>query len=108
MSLQEIAKVRHTTLGYEDHGIFTAWIHFDMKGGGQGFGGHVLRGEWGMQYLQRILSACGVDSWEKLPGRTVFVLRKTTLGPIIGIEPLPTEPGETFLVDDLNDLLVHS
>lgn len=74
------AKVRSTTLGYEDHGILTAFVDLDYGGSGQGFGGyaldtkpnqgehnrapHIACGSW----VGGILWALGVDSWEKVVG----------------------------------------
>lgn len=125
--VKQIGKITRTSLGYEDHGILTAYITFDFGGSGQSFGGYGLdeplwehpdangldRGEflgrrgvaWGMEFVARVIKACGVDSWEKLPGRTVFVLREKEYGPIVGIEPLPTEQGKRFLVADLEALV---
>ena len=39
------ARIRSTTLGVEDHGIFTAWLNLDYGGSGQGFGGWALDGK---------------------------------------------------------------
>ena len=36
------AKVNSTSLGYEDHGILTAFVHLDYSGSSQGFGGYSL------------------------------------------------------------------
>ena len=40
--------------------------------------------------------ACGVQTWEKLVGRTIYVLTDPSRR-VVGIENLPTEPGERFL-----------
>ena len=47
-----------------------------------------------------ILKACGVDQWEKLPGRTVYALIDKQAF-VRGLAPLPTEPGTEFHVDDI-------
>lgn len=62
------AKIVGTMLGVEDHGCFTC--NLDTRSGalGQGFGGYVLGGEWGMQFLKRLLSTLGVETWEQLVG----------------------------------------
>lgn len=117
---QEIAKVESTRLGYEDHGIFTCSLHVTYGDGlHQGIGqaclddkplegpGEKRRGTaFGHEWIARILRACGVDCWEKLPGRTIFVLtnpEKTGFQKeVLGIENLPTEPGERFLFADLS------
>lgn len=36
------AKITHTMLGTEDHGIFTFMLHVDYDGSGQGIGGYAL------------------------------------------------------------------
>ncbi len=77
----ENAVIRFTTLGYEDHGVLTAFIHLDFKGGGQGFGGfgldniaeddsterspHPAAG----LFIGRVLSVLGVGKWEDLKGK---------------------------------------
>jgi hypothetical protein len=61
-----------------------------------------------MEFVARLMRACGVSSWEKLVGRTIFVLQDlpegaSSLGTssVVGIENLPTEPGERFVFADL-------
>lgn len=76
------AKIRSTTLGREDHGIFTAFLNLDYGSSGQSFGGYALD-EWcgprsaegrrvgtayGMEFIAEILRTLEVESWEKLPG----------------------------------------
>lgn len=122
----QIGKVESTMLGVEDHGILTAVLYFDFGGSGQGisapiFDSHIKHtrfkgryddgsGEnsrvgsaYGMEFIRRLMMACGVDRWEKIPGRTVFVLRDKgdSFGYIKGIRPLPTEGGREFIFDDL-------
>jgi len=76
------AKISKTTLGIEDHGIFSAWLHLDYGGSGQGFGGYALDGKpaersatsrrqgtaFGCDFITEILRTLEVDVWEKLPG----------------------------------------
>ena len=84
----ENARIRHTTLGYEDHGIFTCMLHLDYGGAGQGAGGYALdtpvhdetgrficrQGTaFGMRMIARILKVVGVQAWEDLPGKYVRV-----------------------------------
>lgn len=118
---KRIAKITATSLGYEDHGIFTAQVFVDYGGSGQGIGGYCLdepfhndegkflgrRGTaYGLEWVARFLKACGVDSWEKLVGRTIYVLTEDDSwnARVIGVEPLPTERGEQFLYDDLKEV----
>ena len=87
MKLQEImnATIIGTSLGVEDHGIFTCNLHLSGDGWGCGFGGYALD-QWtdkqkrrigtayGMQFIARILETLEVDSWEKLKGQHVRVV----------------------------------
>jgi len=88
MSNIKNAVIRGTTLGYEDHGMLTAWVHVEWDNGGVGFGGNCLdevvsdangkflRREghaYGMEFIARILKTVGCDTWEKLPGEPVRV-----------------------------------
>lgn len=88
--------VESTTLGIEDHGIFTAWLHLTFDGSGQGFGGYALDGvaegaderpgtAFGCDFILSILRTLQVESWEKLPGTPLRVRRDEPSGPIVGI-----------------------
>ena len=111
---RELGKIVETYLGVEDHGILTATLGIDFGGAQQGIGGYFLDAydatresrhgtAEGMEFVRRLLKACGVEQWEKLRGRTVYVLRKQgegRWGAIVGIENLPTESGERFLFEE--------
>lgn len=134
---KNIAKITDTFLGRESHGILTCYLTVDYGGSGQMIGGYGLdeptwgtddgfvvgdrpddptakfagrRGRaYGMEFVHRIIKACGVDSWEQIKGRTIYVLddlpedgSTVGSGKVIGIENLPTEPGERFIFDDLH------
>jgi hypothetical protein len=100
-----IGKIEKTMLGFE-HGILTATLSINYGGAGQGIGGYVLAnsdllspaGKW----ITRVLLACGVESWEQLQGRTIYVLKASEAygAETLGIENLPTEPGERFLFEE--------
>jgi hypothetical protein len=62
------AKIVYTTLGYEDHGIFTATIGLDYGSGGQAFGGRCLRDKYAYEFISGVLNALEVKAWEKLIG----------------------------------------
>lgn len=112
---KEIAKIEETHLGWEDHGCFTACVMLDYGGVHQGMGHYILsspkkdaEGQYlgqqgtaeGMDFLMAVCKAAGVDTWEQLPGRTVFaVLDERKM--VVGLEPLPTERGTAFHVDDV-------
>lgn len=80
----ENAKITGTTLGTEDHGIFTAYVHCSGPGWGCGFGGYALD-QWneakqerigtayGLEFIKRILSTVGVENWEQLKGQHIRV-----------------------------------
>jgi hypothetical protein len=110
---EKIAKVRSTQLGYEDHGIFTAYIELDFGGSGQSAGGYMLdfynqeekrregRKE-GVEFIAGVLAACGVRTWEEVKGRTIIALVEGEWGgKIVGFKPLPTEKGKEFLFADV-------
>ena len=116
----QIAKIESTMLGIEDHGILTAMLHVTYGDGGQGIGGYALdepirddagkfvgrRGSaYGMEWVRRCMDACGVDSWEKVKGRTILVyFDDDSRGAFpTGIGPLPTERGEPFMFASLKD-----
>jgi len=121
--IQEIiAKIESTSLGVEDHGVMTGYLNVSYgNGGAQSIGGYALD-EWdpeqkrrvgtayGLEWIARVIEACGVEKWEDLPGRTIFVLKgpgQELLGMTgsLGIKPLPTEPGRQFLWDELDHML---
>jgi hypothetical protein len=111
--VEQIAKIERTFLGFEDHGLFTVTLSLTYGGGGQGAGMACLDepvtdedGKFlgrtgtkvGHDYIIGIIRACGVDSWEQIKGRTVIALREEGYhGAVVGIRPLPTEPGTEFI-----------
>jgi hypothetical protein len=115
--VEQIAKIRSVTLGWEDHGILTCLVDLDYGGSGQGIGAYALDeprkdGEgkhigrfgtaFGMEWICRLMRAAGVDSFDKVQGRTVLALLDgDRYGRVVGLKPLPTEPGEPFIFADL-------
>lgn len=72
----ENARIRSTTLGYEDHGIFTCMLYLDREIGEQGFGGYGLTmvgTDYGLKFIQEILNTVGVDNWEDLRGKYIRI-----------------------------------
>lgn len=120
---ETIAKIERTMLGWEDHGILTCMLTVSYGGGSaQGIGGYTLdepvrdgqnnfvgrRGtDYGMEFVARMIQACGVQTWEEVKGRTILVLHEDDRwhSPVIGIKPLPTEGGKEFIFDDLKELI---
>jgi hypothetical protein len=86
----QIMTIKSTSLGYEDHGILTAWLHCESeRGSGVGVGGYSLDTaekdddgkflrrvgtQYGLDHLIAIMRTVGVESWEKLTGAQVVVL----------------------------------
>lgn len=82
------AVIRKTSLGYEDHGILTAWLHCEWPGSGIGVGGYCLDRPrdvdardytrvgtaYGLDHLIRLMEVVGVSTWETLSGAKVIVL----------------------------------
>jgi hypothetical protein len=112
---KEIARVERVTLGYEDHGIFTCMLTLNYGLSGQGAGGYALDrpGDdgrvgtaYGMEFIIRVMRACGVDEWSQIKGRTIMALRESDRynARIVGLAPLPTEPGEPFIFDELREM----
>lgn len=94
------AVIKGTSLGYEDHGILTAWLHLDYGGSQQGFGGYALdsapdKDDKSMgrkphaafgAFVKEILAVTDAHSWEKIPGKFVRVKREAGFtGDIIAI-----------------------
>jgi hypothetical protein len=114
-----VAKVVGTTLGWE-HGCFVAGLELDYGGSGQGtglycldtpvrteddkFAGRVGTAK-GTEFLMRLISACGADDWNDVKGKTVFAIRDLDGwgGKVIGIKPLPFNPGSEFLFKEVMD-----
>lgn len=67
------AKITGTMLGVEDHGIFTSFVYLEWEGAGIGFGGYVLGGQSGIDFIREILEVVGVEKWEDLKGKYVRV-----------------------------------
>lgn len=76
----KLARIKSAFLGREDHGILTAYVHLEYAdpGGkigssGQGFGGYDLRSNLAGPFIARTLSAVGVNKWDDLAGKMVWV-----------------------------------
>lgn len=74
------AQIKRTMLGFEDHGIFTAFLFVEWPGSGCGFGGYHLGKDvpdeskgYGAAFIQRILRTVGVEKWEELQGKYIRV-----------------------------------
>lgn len=120
MSDRELGIIYNTMLGFEDHGIMTFYLHFNFGGSGQGFGGYGLDTPkmkdgkficrigtaFGCEVIRRVLQAVGVDKWEDLKGKEMWVIRKGPLqgfaSKIVEIEaPKYREGGGRFNIEEL-------
>ncbi len=68
------AKITSTLFGYEDHGILTCYLHFDISGGSSiAFGGYNLNSIGTGYFVKKILDVVGVNEWELLVGKHVRI-----------------------------------
>lgn len=76
----ELATIKSTWIGTEDHGIFTVSLDLEYSGGSfQGLG-HLSAGQDG-EYLGKVVKAIldtigGYANWESLKGVKVYALRE--------------------------------
>ena len=80
MAKIENAHITATTLGFEDHGLLTFWLHLAYGGSGQGFGGYSLTTE----HVRGILRVLGISKWEDIAGRYVRCLHTNSKAYAIG------------------------
>ncbi len=77
------AVIESATISSGDRGFLDCWLQLDYGGMGQGFGGyalylpksfdhHRLESVAG-HHIFRIMEVAGVDSWDKLKGKTIRV-----------------------------------
>ena len=75
--MAQTAIIRSTHLGPEDHGILTAFLNLEGDGWAQGFGGYDLRAEGEcVKWIDGILKALEIESWEKLPRTPIRIERE--------------------------------
>ena len=99
----EIAVIKSSSLGIEDHGILTAMIDCRWDGGGIGVGGYRLDkggcapdyksegSAYGLDQIMQIMDVVGVNKWEALKDKQVIVLFDKSSGwgsPAVGIANL--------------------
>ena len=63
------AIIDSTMLGFEDHGIFTCFIHLDYGSVSQSFGGYSIQGD----FIEEVLKTLKLDKWESLRGEKIRV-----------------------------------
>ena len=75
------AVITRVSLEVEDHGFLTCMVMLDYGDSGQGFGGYVLYLPQTFKhhklesvaghFIARVMEVAGVDSWDRVVGRTV-------------------------------------
>jgi hypothetical protein len=86
--LIENGKIASTSLGIEDHGIFSSMIMIEFNGSVQGFGGWALDKfskeldqrigtAFGCQFILELLKTLEVSTWDELKGLNVRVKRES-------------------------------
>ena len=97
----EITTIKETKLGFGDRAFFTFSLDLRGNGWGQHFGNSILDTPkagstnferegtaWGLDLIGKILKTVGVDYWEQLKGRRVYLIQDPDLKhshPCIGI-----------------------
>lgn len=86
----QIGTIKSTALGWESHGVLSASLIIEWKGGGVSVGGFCLdepvdresgnydrKGTaYGLDHIMWIMKTVGVEKWEALVGKQVIVLFK--------------------------------
>jgi len=77
------AIITSTTIDDGGRNMLTAWLHLDYGGSGQGFGGYVLYlpsdyanhggPNFAGHFIFRCMQIAGVDSWDKIKGKSIRV-----------------------------------
>lgn len=80
----DYATISDAFIGFEDHGIFTAYLSFRGQSWAQGESARSWSGPKLKLYLQTVLKTLGADGWSKVTGQEVLVLRESYFGPILG------------------------
>jgi len=83
------ALVQSVSLSNADHGCLSSFVHLEMEGTGQGFGGYALANESspGMAgiWIWRVMEICGVTEWKHCTGKIVRFARNKKTGYIDAI-----------------------
>lgn len=77
------AVITDASIDTGDRGLLTAWLHLDYGGSGQGFGGYALYlpasyshhelKSYAGHFIFRCMEIAGVESWDKMKGKTIRV-----------------------------------
>lgn len=80
----DLATISKSFIGFEDHGIFTAYLTFRCQSWQQSESARLWSGDQLKRYLETVLKTLGVNGWSEVEGQEVLVLREDYLGPILG------------------------
>lgn len=92
----ENARIKSVSIGNEDHGCLTAWLHLEFGNGGCGFGGFKLGSQeggnlehrgWCAEFINRCIKI-GVGEygkWEDLEGQAIRVLNEGWGGGVVAV-----------------------
>jgi hypothetical protein len=102
--IKKLGKISYTNLGFEDHGILTFMLGIDLEGSHQGFGGYKLRYKYyGLDVIEGILQAIGVDKWEDLKNKNCWAIYNNPYqwnDKIVGVQGFKNKL--TFLIEELD------
>lgn len=101
----ENAEITRTMLGFEDHGIWTGYLHLMGAGWGQGFGGRDLRGENCHAFTQGCCQTLKVNEWEQLKSQHLRVARLKHNHPVAAIGHIVED--RWFVPDLVNPYFKH-
>lgn len=112
---ERIGKIESTALE-KQHGIMSFSLMFNFGGTSQVFGGYELDDyseelkrrvgtAGGLDLVMGIIKACGVEKWEDIKGKVMYVLyeKEGWNEQIIGIKALSFEQGGIFLIKEWQD-----
>ena len=79
------AIIKDASITCSDHGVLSAWLTLDYGGSCQGFGGYSLYlpksfkhhnpagPNYAGHFIWRVMEVAGVESWDRLVGKTIRV-----------------------------------
>ena len=108
----DIATIKSTMLGIEDHGWLTFDLQLDYGTGGQGVGSFMLDHWdskkdknvpllWTAAVSRKILEVAGVDEWEHLKGCRIIALKDEPYGVVRGLMNLPPAKNNYVIFEDI-------
>lgn len=113
------AVIESTSLGWEDHGIFTFILRFDYGGGGQSGGmltlsfsprdfDHEVFSPIAMPLVALVMKTVGVGRWEAVRGKHVVVLLDSPYGMVKGIGPFLGEGRDLIFSEAAEALMAQA